>query len=69
VSEVTDRLSSFDLSYSDGDSWYDEWDAGGDIGSGGGKLPRKVRITLSLEHEDAKVSFTTVVAPVMGVGR
>jgi len=67
--EVTRRLAFFDLSYSDGEEWYDEWDASSGVGPGDGKLPRKVRIKLSLKEEDLTVTFNTVVAPVMAVGR
>ncbi len=69
ISEVTDRLASFDLSYFDGEDWFDEWDAGSQVGESEGKLPRKIRVSLSLEEGGNTVSFTTVVAPVMGVGR
>jgi prepilin-type N-terminal cleavage/methylation domain-containing protein len=67
--QVTDRLVFFDINYSDGEQWYEEWDATSESGTGSGTLPKKVRVTLSLEEESLSVTRTAVVAPVMSVGR
>jgi prepilin-type N-terminal cleavage/methylation domain-containing protein len=66
---VTDRLGSFDLSFSDGEDWFDEWDSQSDVSYMNRKLPRKVRIEVKLKEQESTVTYRTVVAPVMAVGR
>jgi len=67
--EVTERLASFELAFSDGEEWFDEWDSTIEIGPGSGKLPKMVRITLVLKEDEHEVSGTTVVAPVISAGQ
>jgi len=67
--EVTDRLASFELAYYDGEEWFDEWDSTIETGVGSGKLPKMVRITLSLKEDGQEVLMTTVVTPVISSGK
>jgi len=67
--EITDRIKSLDLTYSDGVDWFDSWDTEGAAGHEAGKLPRQVRVELVLEEGDMSVTSRGSVAPVMAVGR
>jgi len=67
--EITDRIKSLDLSFSDGEDWFDKWDTGSAAEHEAGKLPRQVRIELVLEEGDLTVTQRGSVAPVMAVGR
>lgn len=67
--EVTDRLKSLELTYSDGEDWFDEWDSQSETSVAGNRLPEKVRIELTLEEQDIQITQRTTVAPVMAVGR
>ncbi len=67
--EVTDRLASFELAYSDGEEWFDQWDSTIENGPGSGKLPTMVRISLSLKEGVQEVSATTIVTPVISSGK
>ncbi|UCG39063.1 MAG: prepilin-type N-terminal cleavage/methylation domain-containing protein [bacterium] len=69
VYEVTDRVRSLNLTYSDGEDWFDRWDSQGLADHEAGKLPRKVRIELVLEEDGQRVTYSSTVAPVMAVGR
>ncbi len=67
--EITSRLRSLNIQYSDGEDWFDQWDSQGAAGHEAGKLPRQVRIELVLEEGDLNVTARTAVAPVMAIGR
>jgi prepilin-type N-terminal cleavage/methylation domain-containing protein len=67
--EVTERLKSLELTYSDGEDWFDEWDSRSETSFAGKKLPKKVRIELTLQDREMEVTHRTIVAPVMAVGR
>jgi len=67
--EITDRIKSLNLSFSDGEDWFDQWDTEGAADHETGKLPRQVRVELILEEEDLTVTYRGSVAPVMAVGR
>ncbi len=67
--EITDRIKSLDLSFSDGEDWFDKWDTQSAAEHEDGKLPRQVRIELVLEDGDLSVTHRGSVAPVMAVGR
>jgi len=67
--EITDRLKSLDLTFSDGADWFDSWDTEGAASHEAGKLPRQVRVVLVLEEGDLSVTARGSVAPVMAVGR
>ncbi|UCF89107.1 MAG: prepilin-type N-terminal cleavage/methylation domain-containing protein [bacterium] len=67
--EVTDRLKSLDITYSDGEDWFDNWDTESAAEHEAGKLPRQVRVELVLENGDLTVTHHGSVAPVMAVGR
>jgi prepilin-type N-terminal cleavage/methylation domain-containing protein len=69
VYEVTDRIGALDMNYSDGDDWFDEWDSESKAGHAAGKLPKKVRIELTLREQDAAMTYRTIVAPVLAGGR
>jgi prepilin-type N-terminal cleavage/methylation domain-containing protein len=66
---VTERLKSLDLTYSDGEDWFDQWDSQSETSVADKKLPRKVRIEVTLKDEELEITHRTIVAPVMGVGR
>jgi hypothetical protein len=67
--EITDRVRSLDLAFSDGEEWFEEWDTESDAGYEAGQLPKQVRIVLVLEEGDYSVTYRGSVAPVMAVGR
>ncbi len=67
--EITDRIKSLDLSFSDGEEWFERWDSESTAEHEAGKLPRQVRIVLVLEEGDLTVTYRGSVAPVMAVGR
>jgi prepilin-type N-terminal cleavage/methylation domain-containing protein len=67
--EITDRLKSMDLKFSDGVDWFDSWDTEGTADHEAGKLPRQISIELVLEEGDLSVTYRGSVAPVMAVGR
>ena len=69
VYEVTDRLESLEISYSDGEEWFDEWDSQSETSIADKKLPREVRIELALKEQETVMTSRTIVAPVMAVGR
>ena len=67
--EITDRLKSLNLEYSDGEDWFERWDTQSAAEHEAGKLPRQVRIELVLEDGELSVTHRGSVAPVMAVGR
>lgn len=67
--EITDRIKSLNLSYSDGEDWFDEWDSQGQNEFMTGKLPKLVRIELILQEEDTITTYKSAVSPVLAVGR
>ncbi len=67
--EITDRIKSLDIKYSDGEEWFDKWDTQSTAEHEAGKLPQQVRVELILEDGDLTVSYRGSVAPVMAVGR
>jgi len=67
--EITDHLKSLNLTYSDGENWYDSWDTESTAAQEKGKLPKQVNIGLVLEDGDYTVTFRGSAAPVMAVGR
>ena len=67
--EITDRVKSINLTFSDGEDWFDGWDTLSTAVHEAGKLPRQVRIELVLEEGDLTVTHRGSVAPVMAVGR
>jgi len=67
--EITERIQSMNLTYSDGTDWFDQWDTEGTADHEVGKLPRQVRIELVLKDDDLSVTYRGSVAPVMAVGR
>jgi len=67
--EITDRLQSLNLTYSDGEDWFDRWDTQGSAEHEAGKLPRQVRVELVLQEGDLTMTYRGSVAPVMAVGR
>jgi type II secretion system protein J len=67
--EITDRIKSLNLEYSDGEDWFQRWDTESATEHVAGKLPRQVRIELVLEDGELSVIHRGSVAPVMAVGR
>ena len=67
--EITDRLQSLNLTYSDGVDRFDSWDVQGSADHEAGKLPRQVRVELVLVEGDLTYTYRGSVAPVMAVGR
>jgi type II secretion system protein J len=67
--EITDRVKSLNLTFSDGEDWFERWDTESAAVHEAGKLPRLVRIELVLEEGDLTVTHRGSVAPVMAVGR
>ena len=67
--EITDRLRSLDLTFSDGEDWFEKWDTESDAEHEAGRLPKQVGIVLVLEDGDLTVTYRGSVAPVMAVGR
>ena len=67
--EITDRLKSLNLTYSDGEDWFDRWDTEGTADHEMGKLPRQVKVELVLFQGDLTITYRGSVAPVMAVGR
>ena len=67
--EITDRVKSLNLKFSDGEDWFDKWDTESAAEHEAGKLPRQVRIELVLEEGDLTVTHRGSAAPVMAVGR
>ena len=67
--EITDRVKSLNLSFSDGEDWFERWDTESAAEHAAGNLPRQVRIELVLEDGDLSVTHRGSVAPVMAVGR
>lgn len=67
--EITDRLKSLNLEFSDGEDWFERWDTQSAAEHEDGKLPRQVRIELVLEDGELSVTHRGSVAPVMAVGR
>lgn len=67
--EITRRVKSMDLTFSDGDEWFEKWDTESDTDHEAGKLPKQVKIVLILEEGDRTVTYQGSVAPVMAVGR
>lgn len=69
VFEITDRLRSLDIGYSDGEDWFVQWDSQGQADHEAGFLPRQIRIELTLVHGEEQLTVRSSVAPVMVVGR
>ena len=69
VFEITDRIRSLDISYSDGEDWFSQWDSQGVSDHETGQLPRQIRVELTLAHGEEELTVRTSVAPVMVVGR
>jgi type II secretion system protein J len=67
--EITDRVKSLNLTFSDGEEWFDRWDTDSAADHEAGKLPGQIRIELVLEEGDLSVTYRGSVAPVMVVGR
>ena len=69
VFEITDRIRSLDIGYSDGEDWFVQWDSQGQSDHEAGLLPRQIRIELTLAHGGEQLTVRSSVAPVMVVGR
>jgi prepilin-type N-terminal cleavage/methylation domain-containing protein len=69
VFEITDRLRSLDIGYSDGEDWFVQWDSQGQADHEAGFLPRQIRIELTLAHGEEELTVRSSVAPVMVNGR
>jgi prepilin-type N-terminal cleavage/methylation domain-containing protein len=69
VFEITDRIRSLDISYSDGEDWFSQWDSLGVSDHEAGQLPRLIRVELTLAHGGEELTVRSSVAPVMVVGR
>jgi len=67
--EITDRVKSLNLEFSDGEDWFEGWDTESAAEHEANKLPKQVRIELILEEGDLTVTQRGAVAPVMAVGR
>jgi prepilin-type N-terminal cleavage/methylation domain-containing protein len=67
--EVTKRLKSLELAYSDGEDWFDEWDSQSETSFSGKRLPRKIGIVLTLAEQGMEITHRTIVSPIMVVGR
>ncbi|MGD8353235.1 MAG: prepilin-type N-terminal cleavage/methylation domain-containing protein [Pseudomonadota bacterium] len=67
--EISDRVRSLDLTFSDGEDWFEKWDTESTLDHEAGVLPKQVRIVLELEEGDLTVTYRGSVAPVMAVGR
>lgn len=69
VFEITDRIRSLDIGYSDGEDWFVQWDSQGQSDHEAGLLPRQIRIELTLVNGEEELTVRSSVAPVMVVGR
>ncbi|MDT8396341.1 MAG: type II secretion system protein GspJ [bacterium] len=67
--EISDRVRSLDISYSDGEDWFSQWDSQGAADHETGRLPRQVRVELTLAYGEEELTVRTSVTPVMAVGR
>ena len=67
--EITDRIRSLNIEYSDGEDWFDTWDPESAAEHEANKLPRQVQVELILEDGDLTITHRGSVAPVMAVGR
>jgi hypothetical protein len=69
LSEVTRRITSLNIRYFDGDTWWDSWDSADEAKeSMWGHLPVEVELELGLTDGSVEVTVRTRVAPVMAGG-